>query len=205
MNLAPDGYAVAAAVDTQATIGGDTWIVVGALALVLLVGSSVRVVSEHERVVVSRLGRSSRVVGPGLVFHLPGLERLTTVSLRPVHVDLIVSAITRDGVPVRLTGSAAYRVTDPSRSTAAAPDPFGATAAELESQLAREVAHHDLSALLPSREEIETRLPREATTVTADWGVDVLEFGVDDIETRLTADLLRSVERQPEVGGGERV
>lgn len=92
------------------------------------------------------------------------------------------------------------RVTDPSRSTVATSDPFSATAAELESQFAREVSRTDLLTLLPARQQLETQLPDRVKRVTESWGVEVVEIEVSDIETRLTADLPRSVRQQTEAG-----
>ncbi|HZI97467.1 MAG TPA: SPFH domain-containing protein [Actinomycetales bacterium] len=181
---------------------GWFWIAMGATALVVLAGFSVRVVSEHERMVVSRLGRVVGVRGPGLVLRLPGLERLTPVSLRPVHLPLFVMSTTRDGVQVRLLADGLYRVTDPSRSTSASPDAFGATSRALESGLSKEVARTDLAALLIARERFESQLPLDVTTLTATWGVEVCALEITDIETRLTADLLHGVARQ--TGPGDR-
>jgi len=176
------------------------WLVIGGITVVLLVESALRVVPEHERVVVSRFGRVVRVGGPGLMCRIPGVERLTTVSLHPVYLPLVVSTSTRDGVPVRLIATALCRITDAARSTAASPDPLTATTVALESALGRETARTDIAGLLPSREQLESRAPRDATTITGTWGVEVVELRVTDIETRLTTDLLRSVHRGTEAG-----
>lgn len=176
--------------------GLAVWVVVAAM-MVLLAGSSLRIVAEAERVVVSRLGRTVRVAGPGPVFRVPLLERCRTVSLRPVRLELGVSATTRDGTPVHLHAAMLCRVTDPGRSAIASPDPFAATVTEVQSRLAREVARTDVVALLPSRTQFELDLPPSVTAVTATWGVDVIEVEVTDIEARLTPDLLNSLRWQP--------
>lgn len=177
--------------------GAAFWVVIGAIATVLLIGSFLRVVPEHQRVVVSRFGKVVRVNGPGLSWRILGVERLTTVSLHPVDLPLVVSTSTRDGVPVRLIATAVCRITEPAKSTLASPDPLTATTAALENTLSRQTARTDLAGLLPSRERLESSAPRDAATMTGTWGVEVVELRVTDIETRLTIDLLRSVHRRP--------
>ena len=130
------------------------WLVIGGITVVLLVESALRVIPEHERVVVSRFGRVVRVGGPGLMCRFPVVERLTTVSLHPVDPPLMVSTSTRDGVPVRLIATALCRITDPARSTAALPDPLTATTVALESALGRETARTDIAGLLAIRERL---------------------------------------------------
>ena len=174
------------------------WLVIGGITVVLLVESALRVIPEHERVVVSRFERVVRVGGPGLMCRIPGVERLITVSLHPVYLPLVVSVRTRDGVPVRLIATAVCRITDPALSTLASPDPLTATTAALENTLGRQTARTDLAGLLPRRERLESSAPRDAATMTGTWGVEVVELRVTDIETRLTTGLLRSVHRRTE-------
>ncbi|GAB2635279.1 SPFH domain-containing protein [Kribbella swartbergensis] len=171
------------------------WLTVALLAVAVLGGTALRVVPEHHRIVVFRLGRITRVRGPGIVASIPGLERVATVSLRPVHLPLVVSALTRDGVSVRLTATVACRIAAPARSTVASADPVGDTVATVESALAKRVAHTDLVDLLMVRERLEDTLPCELSTIAAAWGVEVAEITVSDIEARLSADLLRLVQQ----------
>ena len=96
-------------------------------------------------------------------------------------------------MPVHLIATALCRITDPARSTLASPDPLTATTAALENTLGRQTARTDITGLLPIREHLESRAPRDATTITSTWGVEVIELHITDIETRLTTDLLRSI------------
>lgn len=166
-------------------------LVLGLLVLLLAAGS-VRVVPEHSRLVVQRLGRLSRVAGPGVVLRIPGLDRVTEVSLRPTHLDLVVPALTRDGVPVRLHATALTRVSDPALATGS-PDPATVVAAELEAQLSGAVARCSLAELLPSRACLVEDLPGQASALTATWGVEVLTVTIVDVEARLTADLVQGL------------
>ncbi|MET1006704.1 MAG: SPFH domain-containing protein, partial [Propionibacteriaceae bacterium] len=171
----------------------SVWLVCAGLIVALAV-SAVRIVTEHDRVVVSRLGRTVRVAGPGLVWRLPVVERLTTVSLRLTEVPLVVATQTRDGVPVHLVGHAQVRIVDPALSLQGTPDPISAAVDALENQLSREVSHVDLAALLAIREQFELRLPGTVTALTAPWGLRVETLEISDIEAQVSAQLLRSTD-----------
>lgn len=162
------------------------------VALLLLAAvSSVRVVPEQHRAVVMRLGRTHRVSGPGAVLHIPLVERLSIVSLLPQRVTVVRETITRDGTPVRATGTATCAVVDPARACAAAIDPVPAMALEVEAALARAISRLPLVDLLPQRERIEAGVPAEVNPATAAWGTQVLRLELEVFETRLTAELLQ--------------
>jgi regulator of protease activity HflC (stomatin/prohibitin superfamily) len=180
--------------------GGMVWWVVGLGIVAVVAASALRIVPEHQRVVVSRLGRVLGTRGPGLVFAVPGVEQLTAVSLRPVHLSVNVSAATRDGVLVHLAALASCRITDPAVSSVAVPDPHSAVADALERRLVREVARSELAELWSEREQLEGQVEREVAAGAARWGVEVTDVEVTDVEAQLTAELLRTTQRQAEAG-----
>lgn len=82
-----------------------------AIALLLLLG--VRVIAETDRGVADLFGRK-RVVGPGVVWVIPVVERLTRISMEPFSVSLPPqSVITKDEVPIQLQASVDAHITDP--------------------------------------------------------------------------------------------
>jgi regulator of protease activity HflC (stomatin/prohibitin superfamily) len=176
--------------------GAFGW-VAGVAVLVGLVAAAVRVVPEQQRLVICRLGRVVRTAGPGLVGHLPLVERVTAVSVAPAKLRLTVSASTRDGVPVLLVATAACRVTAPGLSLLASPDPETATAAAVESRLARDVSRTELAALLDACADLESSIPAAISPVTATWGVQVTGLEVTHTEAALTPEPLRCARRQP--------
>ncbi|AWB92890.1 SPFH domain-containing protein [Aeromicrobium chenweiae] len=170
------------------------WTVVGVAVLVGAVLAAVRVVPEHQRLVVTRLGRVARVAGPGLVRRVPVVERWTTVSLRPTNQLLGVAATTLDGVSVHVRATTQAHVTDPARAIVAAEDPMAATFAAVETHLGREIACTRFEDLLTARQRYESDLPTLTTGVTSAWGVEVISLEVGDIDALLTADLLHAVD-----------
>jgi hypothetical protein len=73
------------------------------LAVVLtLAAASIRILREHQRAVVFRLGRLLGVKGPGLILLIPAIDRMVRVDLRTVTLDVPPqNLITRDNVPAR--------------------------------------------------------------------------------------------------------
>jgi regulator of protease activity HflC (stomatin/prohibitin superfamily) len=169
------------------------WLVLGCVFIVLLIGVVVRIVPEHQQVVVTRFGRVVRVVGPGVVFRLPGLEQVTVVSVRPRERQIVVSATTRDGVRVQLLARVICRITEPSRSLTAPIDAFEATLDVLESRLHSRIMRSDIWSVLPPRADLGSELLPAANELTAMWGVEVLELDLLDIDARLSGTLLREL------------
>ena len=64
---------------------GYTFLVV---LLLMLLASSLRIVQEYERGVIFRLGRCVGARGPGIIFLIPGIERMQKVDLRVITMDV---------------------------------------------------------------------------------------------------------------------
>jgi regulator of protease activity HflC (stomatin/prohibitin superfamily) len=98
------------------------YVVVALLLVVLVVlALSVRILKQYERGVVFRLGRvRGGARGPGLLFFIPGVDRVHRVSLRIVTMPIQSQGIiTRDNVSVDVSAVAYYRVEDAVRSIVA--------------------------------------------------------------------------------------
>src|SRR5258708_38677068 len=100
---------------------------IGAVVLIFLLFSSLRVVQEYERGVVFFLGRVTGVRGPGLIILLPILERMTYVSLRTVTMEIpSQKIITKDNVSIDIAAVAYYKIVDPKKSVIAIEDVYSA-------------------------------------------------------------------------------
>src|SRR5436305_14202488 len=69
----------------------------------LLVTSTVKIVQEYERGVIFRLGRLVGARGPGLFLLIPGAERMRTLDLRIVTLDVPAPpAINRENLTLKV-------------------------------------------------------------------------------------------------------
>ena len=90
----------------------------GALVLIIIVlALSIKILREYERAVVFLLGRFQRVMGPGLIVIVPGIQQTVRVDLRTVVFDVPPQdVITRDNVSVKVNAVVYFRVVDPQRA-----------------------------------------------------------------------------------------
>ncbi|HUL30346.1 MAG TPA: SPFH domain-containing protein, partial [Thermodesulfobacteriota bacterium] len=56
--------------------------------LIILAFASIKILREYERGVIFRLGRLIGAKGPGIIFILPGVDKLLRISLRTVALEI---------------------------------------------------------------------------------------------------------------------
>jgi regulator of protease activity HflC (stomatin/prohibitin superfamily) len=151
--------------------------------LIVIAGASVRVLREYERGVVFRLGRVMGQRGPGLVFLIPGVDRMVRVSLRTVTLKIPAQeVITRDNVPARVTAVAYYRIIDPNRSVVEIENVLSATSQIAQTTLRSVLGKAELDALLSERERLNEHLQQIIDDQTEPWGVKVTTVEIKDVE-----------------------
>ena len=160
------------------------WMLLGAVVLVLLVlGSSVRILKEYERGVAFRVGRLRGPLGPGVCLVFPGLDKLVRVDLRVVTLTIPPQeVITRDNVPARVNAVVMFRVTDPERSVMAVENHAVATSQIAQTTLRSVVGRADLDTLLAHRADLNDDLAASIAAQTEPWGVEVAVVEIKDVE-----------------------
>jgi regulator of protease activity HflC (stomatin/prohibitin superfamily) len=154
-----------------------------AVTALVLAGASVRVLREYERGVVFRLGRVMTQRGPGLIFLVPVLDRMTRVSLRTVTLEIPAQEIiTRDNVPARVTAVAYYRVVDSTKSVIEIENVLAATSQIAQTTLRSVLGKAELDALLAERERLNEHLQQIIDDQTEPWGVKVTTVEIKDVE-----------------------
>src|SRR4051794_36145110 len=153
------------------------------VVLASIAGASVRVLREYERAVVFRLGRLTDERGPGLIFLIPGIDRMVRVSLRTVTLTIPAQGdITRDNVPARVTAVTYYRIIDPGRSVVDIQNVRGATSQIAQTTLRSVLGKAELDALLSERERLSEHLQQIIDDQTEPWGVKVTTVEIKDVE-----------------------
>src|SRR5262245_48045262 len=90
------------------------FIVFALVVLLLLLVKAVQVLQEYERGVVFRLGRFTAVKEAGLRLIIPFIDRMVTVSLREIVMDVPPQdVITLDNVSVKVSAVLYFRVIHP--------------------------------------------------------------------------------------------
>lgn len=87
------------------------------ILFVVFILAGFRIVNEYVRSVVFRLGRFSRVKGPGLYWIIPLIEWQRTIDMRTRTVTVErQETITKDSVTVKVDAVLWYRVTDSAKA-----------------------------------------------------------------------------------------
>jgi regulator of protease activity HflC (stomatin/prohibitin superfamily) len=172
------------------------------LALVLgglvLLGSSVRVVTQFERGVVLRFGRlRGDVRGPGLTVITPLADRLHKVNMQIVTMPVPAQeGITRDNVTVRVDAVVYFRVFDPVRVVVDVQKYEFAIGQVAQASLRSIIGKSDLDDLLSNRERLNQGLELMIDSPAVDWGVHIDRVEIKDVA--LPDSMKRSMSRQAE-------
>ena len=145
--------------------------------------AGVRVVQEYERGVVFRLGRFSRVAGPGLFWIVPLAERQIRIDLRTRTVAVEQQeTITRDSVTIKVNAVLWYRVFDPELAIVAVQSYNLAVYQLALTSLRNIIGQHPLDAVLKERDAINETLRTIVDKATQPWGVHIEMVEMKDVE-----------------------
>jgi regulator of protease activity HflC (stomatin/prohibitin superfamily) len=158
----------------------------------------VRVLKEYERGVVFRLGRVlPEPKGPGLIFLFWPLDRMVTIPLRTVVLDVPPQdVITRDNVSVKVNAVVYFRVVDPSRALVEVENYLYATSQLSQTTLRSVLGQADLDELLSEREKLNDKLQMIIDQHTDPWGIKVSMVEVKHVD--LPQEMQRAMARQAE-------
>jgi regulator of protease activity HflC (stomatin/prohibitin superfamily) len=179
----------------------DTVLVVLAVVIVgllVLLGASIRVVTQFERGVVLRFGRlHGDVRGPGLRVIAPGADRLHKVNMQIVTLPVPAQdGITRDNVTVKVDAVVYYKVFDPVRVVVDVQNYQAAIAQVAQASLRSIIGKSDLDDLLSNRERLNQGLELMMDSPAVDWGVHIDRVDIKDVA--LPESMKRSMSRQAE-------
>ncbi|HEX6707206.1 MAG TPA: slipin family protein [Albitalea sp.] len=168
-----------------------------AVLLLILLGSSLRILREYERGVVFQLGRFWKVKGPGLVILVPGIQQMVRVGLRVVVMDVPAQdVITRDNVSVKVNAVLYFRVVDPERAIIQVERYLEATSQLAQTTLRAVLGKHELDDLLSERERLNLDIQKILDAQTDAWGIKVTNVEIKHVDLNDT--MIRAIARQAE-------
>ena len=153
------------------------------IIILAIIGASIKIIKEYERVVVFRLGRLiDPAKGPGIVFIIPFVNRLTKVDLRERYLEVPhQTAITKDNAPVDIDFLIYYKVVNASQSIVQVQNFTGASVGLATTTLRAVVGDIGLDELLAKREQINSVLRTRLDEVTERWGIKVTNVEIREI------------------------
>jgi len=165
------------------------------LACFLLAG--IKVILEYERLIIFRLGKYKRTIGPGVVYVLPILEKSRKVDLRIVTADIPrQEVITRDNIPVLANTVVYFKVEKPSDAIIKIENYAFAVRQYTQAALRDVVGNMELDSVLTERDKIAADIRKIVDQETNEWGIDIKAIKIQEIE--LPAEMKRAMAKQAE-------
>ncbi len=138
---------------------------------------------QYERAVVLRLGKYSRIVGPGWVWIFPIFERFITVEMRVQTVDTKPQEVqTKDDVRLKVDVVSFIQITNPRKAVLEVRDLQHSIVKLMEGEIRLAVGKLDLDEVIEETEQINENLFGKLKEVEEDWGFVVLRVELETIE-----------------------
>src|SRR4249920_49199 len=167
------------------------------ILVVVAIISGVKILKEYERAVIFRLGRMVGARGPGMIYVIPGIEKMVKLDLRTVTMDIPPQdVITRDNVSVKVNAVLYFRVIDPNLAVREVENYLFATSQLAQVTLRSVCGQGELDELLSEREKINSRIQDILDRQTDPWGIKVVLVELKHID--LPQEMQRAMAKQAE-------
>ena len=156
---------------------------IGGVALGLVMTSAVRIAPQWERVVILRLGRFSRIGGPGIYTVIPIVESVAArVDQRMITTPFSAEeALTADLVPLGIDAVLFWMVWDPKDACVEVEDYSSAVWWAAQTALRDAVGRINLAEVATRREQLDNEVKDILEEKTRAWGITVVSVEIRDI------------------------
>lgn len=164
-------------------VGGNAVAVAIAAFLILCIFLGVKIVPQSEKFVVERFGRLRAVLGPGINFIVPFLDRVAhKISILERQLpNASQDAITADNVLVRVETSVFYRIIEPEKTVYRIRDVDAAIATTVAGIVRSEIGQVELDQVQSNRSELIGQVRQLVAAMVDDWGIEVTRAEVLDV------------------------
>ncbi|TAH33345.1 slipin family protein [Candidatus Saccharibacteria bacterium] len=167
------------------------------IAVIIFILSGIKVINQYERGVVLTLGKYTGIREPGLRVVVPIFQKLIRVDVRSTPIDVPKQEIiTKDNVTVGVDAVVYLRVIEASKAVLETTNYVYATSQFAQAALRDVAGNADLDELLSKREEISRHIKEIVDSQTDQWGIDVENVKIQNIE--LPQDMKRAMAKQAE-------
>jgi len=150
--------------------------------LFMILLSGIKIVREHDRLVVFRFGKIIGHRGPGMQLVVPLIDRSLYVDTRiAASTTPPVEITTRDKIPVKLSALCRYHISDPVKAVAKVDDPYAHTMETMHTVLRNFVSESTAKDLLINESELNSMLTRTLGRQTKSWGVRVKSVEIKEL------------------------
>jgi len=154
-----------------------------AVFIVVSISAGVRIVPQSQKFVVERLGRLRVVLGPGINFIVPFLDRVRhRVSVLERQLPAMSQdAITSDNVLVQVETSVFYRIIEPEKTVYRIRDVDAAISTTVAGIVRSEIGRMELDQVQANRSRLIEAVRDQVAQQVDDWGIEVTRAEILDV------------------------
>ncbi len=169
--------------DLKSAMGTAVTIWIITLIIAWIISASVKTASQWERVIILRLGKFSRISGPGIFFMIPILENIPYwVDIRTVSIPIKAEqTLTKDNVPVSVEAILFWRVVDTKMAGLEVENYKSSVVLAAQTALRDVIGKSELSQVLSEREVIDETLKDVIAKRVNPWGIEVISVEIRDV------------------------
>ena len=163
--------------------GGGIALLLLAIFIIICIYRGVQIVSQSEKHVVERFGRLRTVLGPGINFIVPFLDRVAhRISILERQLpNASQDAITADNVLVQVETSVFYRITEPEKTVYRIRDVDGAIATTVAGIVRAEIGKMELDEVQSNRAALISTIKALVEDAVDNWGIEVTRAEILDV------------------------
>lgn len=164
-------------------IGGNIVLILLAVFIIICIFVGVRIVPQSEKYVVERFGRLRAVLGPGINFIIPFLDRVAhKISILERQLPIMgQDAITSDNVLVQVETSVFYRITEPEKTVYRIRDVDGAISTTVAGIVRSEIGKMELDQVQANRTGLILAIQDQLAAQVDEWGIEVTRAEILDV------------------------
>ncbi|BFI73871.1 stomatin [Nanoarchaeota archaeon] len=142
----------------------------------------IRIIYNYEKAVIFTLGYYSGVLSGGLIYIVPGFQKMIKIDMRLINFDLPEQVLlTADNVNVTVKSTVFYRVSDPGKVVMNVKDLPRMILNYAQTNLRDIFGKYNLNDILQKREELSDELKNIIQEETKEWGIIVEAIKIQDI------------------------
>lgn len=167
-----------------------------ALAVIIIILKTARIVPQRSNFVVERLGRYNRTLDSGFHLLIPFIDKVAYQhTLKEEVIDVERQAcVTRDNIQVGINGVLYIQVVDAHKASYGINDYRYAASQLAQTTMRSVIGQTDLDKTFEERAQINEVVVQALDEAAAPWGIKVLRYEISDIE--LPASIKDALEQQ---------
>ena len=164
-------------------VGSNLVFLLLAAFIIICIMVGVRIVPQSEKYVVERLGRLRSVLGPGINFIVPFLDKVRhKVSVLERQLpSMTQDAITSDNVLVQVETSVFYRIIEPEKTVYRIRDVDAAISTTVAGIVRSEIGRMELDQVQANRSTLIQAVREQVAQQVDDWGIEVTRAEILDV------------------------